>query len=108
MESESCFRVDIIEAIMSSQKGHIDNLETSLIYGDFLDIIDYEVRDYVMWMDSFGQNKRKYFESLGSIPTHPIPSVEKPLTLDMPTLVPLPPYRSLSCPISLKWKRRSC
>ena len=32
IESESCFRVDIVEAIVSSQKNHIDPLETSLIY----------------------------------------------------------------------------
>ena len=39
---------------MSSQKGHIDHLETSLIYGDSPDIVDDEARDYVMWMDYFG------------------------------------------------------
>ena len=54
MESEICFRVYIIEAIMSSQKGHIDPLDTSLIYGDSLDIVDGEARDNVLWMDSFG------------------------------------------------------
>ena len=32
MKSESCFRVDIVEAIVSSQKDHIDSLDTSLIY----------------------------------------------------------------------------
>ena len=31
MKSESCFKVDIVEAIVSSQKNHIDPLETSLI-----------------------------------------------------------------------------
>ena len=56
MESESCFRVDIVEAIVSSQKDHIDPLETSLIHGDSPDIVD-EAREYVLWMDSFGQNK---------------------------------------------------
>ena len=53
MESESCFRVDIVEAIMFSQKDDIDHLETSLIYGDSLDIVDDETREYVLWMDSF-------------------------------------------------------
>ena len=38
MECEICFRVDIVEAIVSSQKDHIDSLETSLIYGDSPDI----------------------------------------------------------------------
>ena len=54
MESESRFRVDIVEVIMSSQKDHIDPLETSLIYGDSPDIADDEARDYVLWIDSFG------------------------------------------------------
>ena len=63
MESESCFRVDIVEAIMSSQKDHIEALETSIIYGDSFDIVDDEIREYVLWMDSFGQNIQKYFEN---------------------------------------------
>ena len=57
MDSESCFRMDIVEAIVSSQKDHIDPLETSLIYGDSLDIIDDKAREYVLWMDSFWHNK---------------------------------------------------
>ena len=36
----------------------------------------------MLWMDSFGQNKRKYFESLGSSPSRPIPSIEKPPVLE--------------------------
>ena len=57
MESEICFRVDIVEAIVSSKKDHIDSLETSLIYGDSSNIIDDETREYVLWMDSFRKNK---------------------------------------------------
>ena len=82
MKSESCFRVEIVEAIVSSQKNHIDPLETSLIYGDFPDIVDDEAREYVLWIDSFGQNKQKYFESVGSSPSCPIPSIKKPLVLE--------------------------
>ena len=44
MESESCFRVDIVEVIVSSQNDHIDPLDTSLIYGDSPDIVDNEAR----------------------------------------------------------------
>ena len=73
MESEKCFRVDIVEAIVSSEKDHIDSLETSLIYGDSSNIIDDETREYVLWMDSFRKNKRKYFESLGSSSSRPHP-----------------------------------
>ena len=67
---------------MSSQKGHIDHLETSLIYGGSLQIVDDEARDYVLWMDFFKQNNIKYFESLGSSVTRPIPSIEKALILE--------------------------
>ena len=68
---------------MSNQKGHIDPLETSLIYGYFSDIVDEKARDYVMWINSFGRNNRKYFENLGSSPTCPVPSIfEKPLVLE--------------------------
>ena len=63
---------------MSNQKGHIDPLETSLVYGDSPDIVDEEAKDYVMWMDSFRANNRKYFEKLGSSSTRPSPSIEKP------------------------------
>ena len=48
IESESYFRMDIVEAIMFSQKGHIDPLETSLIYGDSSDIVDDEEKDCVV------------------------------------------------------------
>ena len=34
------------------------------------------------WMDSFGPNKRKYFESLGASPSRLVSSVEKPSTLE--------------------------
>ena len=53
MESESYFRMDTVEAIVSSQKDHINPLETRLIYGDSLDIVDDEAKEYVLWMDSF-------------------------------------------------------
>ena len=42
VESETCYRVYIVEVIVSSQKDHIDPLETSLVYGDSLDIVDDE------------------------------------------------------------------
>ena len=35
----------------------------------------------MLLMDSFGLNKRKYFESYGSSPSRPIPSIEKPPVL---------------------------
>ena len=82
MESESCFKVDIVEAIVSTQKDHINPLETSLIYGDYPDIVYDEANEYVLWMDSFRKNKQMYFESLGSSPSRPISSIEKPPILE--------------------------
>ena len=64
MESESCFKVDIVEVVVYSQKDHIDPFETSLIYGDSLAIANDEAKEYVLWIDSFGQNNQKHFESL--------------------------------------------
>ena len=71
---------------MSNQKGHIDPLETSVVYGDSSDLVDEEAKDYVMWIDSFGPNNRKYFESVGSSPTRPNPSIEKPPVLEEKSL----------------------
>ena len=48
IESDSCSRVDNVEAIVSSHKGHIDPLETSLVYGDSSKLVEEEAKDYVM------------------------------------------------------------
>ena len=87
IESDNCFRVDIVKCIVSSHKGHIDPLETSLMYGDSFELVGEEAKDYVMWMDSFKLNNIKYFESLGSSPTHPIPSIEKSPVLEQKLLL---------------------
>ena len=63
-ESDSCFMEEIVEAIVSSQSGLTDPLEASLIEND-LENLSEEAEEYVKWMDSFGDNRRKYFESLG-------------------------------------------
>ena len=55
VESGSCFRVDIVKAIVPSHKGHSDPLETS--FGDPFELVDEEAKDYVMWMDFLGPNK---------------------------------------------------
>ena len=63
-ESDTCFMAGIIEAIVSSQSGLTDPLEASLVENDFENMSE-EAGEYVKWMDSFGPNRRKYFESLG-------------------------------------------
>ena len=57
MESEFFFKVDIVEAIVSSQKDHIDSLETSLINGDSPDIVDDEAREK-KFLDGFFWEKQ--------------------------------------------------
>ena len=60
-DNDSCFRVDTLEAIVSSQLGPSEPLETSLTHDDPSSCEDEIVREYVKWMDSFGSNRRKYF-----------------------------------------------
>ena len=55
-DNDSCFSVDVIEAIVSNQLGPSEPLETSLTHEDPFSCEDDLVREYVQWMDSFGQN----------------------------------------------------
>ena len=64
-DNDSFFRVDVLEAIVSCQLGPSEPLETSLTHDDPSSCEDETVQEYVKWMDSFGLNRRKYFESLG-------------------------------------------
>ena len=57
-ESDTCF---MIKAIVSSQSGLIDPLETSLLQNNKEELGE-EAKEYVKWMDSFHPNRRKYYE----------------------------------------------
>ena len=46
-DNDSCFRVDVIEAIVSNQLGHLELLETSLTHEDPASCDDDIVREYV-------------------------------------------------------------
>ena len=81
-ENDSCFTIAVVKAIVSNQVGHTDPLETSLLHENSGDLKDEEVKEYLLRMDSFEPNKRKYFEALGASPSRPIPSMEKPLVLE--------------------------
>ena len=81
-DNDSCFKVDVIEVIVSNQLGPSEPLETSLTHEDPSSCEDDLDREYVQWMDSFDQNRRKYFESLGASLSQLIPSVEKPPILE--------------------------
>ena len=81
-DNGSCFRVDVLEVIVSSQLDYSELLETSLTHDDPSSCEDETVQEYVKWMDSFGPNRRKYFESLGASPSRLTPSIEKPYIVE--------------------------
>ena len=75
-ESDSCYRIENIEAIVSNHEDTNDPLETSLLQVDPLELDD-EAKAYVQWMNSFEENCRKYYEPLGESMNKSIPSIEK-------------------------------
>ena len=85
VESDTCFMAEIVEAIVSSQSGLTDPLETSLVENESENLSE-EAKEYVKWMDSFGHNRRKYFESLGEGVKTPVPSIEQPLKMEQKPL----------------------
>ena len=58
-ESDTCFMAEMVEAIVSSQSGLTDPLETSLVENESENLSE-EAEEYVKWMDSFGHNRWKY------------------------------------------------
>ena len=84
-ESDTCFMVEMVEAIVSSRSGLTDPLETSLVENESENLSD-EAEEYVKWLDSFGHNRRKYFESLGEGAKTPVPSIEQPPKMEQKPL----------------------
>ena len=56
-ESDACFMIEAVEAIVSSQSGLIDPLETSLLQNAKEELSE-ESEEYVKWMDSFQLNRK--------------------------------------------------
>ena len=54
---------------MSNQLVPSEPLETSLTHDYPYSCEDETIQEYVKWVDSFGPNRRKYFESLGASPS---------------------------------------
>ena len=77
MESDACFMIEAVEAIVLSQSGLTDPLEASLVQNAKEELSE-EAVEYVKWMDSFQSNKRKYYEPLGENTQTSMPSVERP------------------------------
>ena len=80
-ESDACLMIEVVEAIMSSQSGLIDPLETSLVQNDKKELGE-EAEEYVKWMDSFQPNRRKYCELLRENTHISVPSTEQPPQLE--------------------------
>ena len=77
VESDTCFMIETVEAIVSNQSGPTDPLETSLVQSKLEDLGE-EVKEDVKWMDSFQPNRRKYYEPLSEIAQTSVPSFEQP------------------------------
>ena len=76
-QSDACFLVETVEAIVSSQSGPTDPLEASLVQSD-LENLSEETFEYVNWMNSFEPNGRKYYEPPGENNQMLIPSSKQP------------------------------
>ena len=76
VESDSCYRIENIKAIVSNHEDTDGPLETSHLQVDLLELDD-EAEAYVRWMNSFEENRRKYYEPLGESVNKSIPSIEK-------------------------------
>ncbi|XP_062112935.1 uncharacterized protein LOC133824084 [Humulus lupulus] len=81
--SDSCFSMDVVDSLVDEKKVVEDPLELSLIEEEVTEKDGKEAMEYAKWLNSYGPLKRKYFEELDSVPTRPLPSVEKPPELEL-------------------------
>ena len=77
VDSDACFMIEAVEAIMSRKCGLTDPFETRLVQSDNGELGE-EAEEYVKWMESFEPNKRKYYEPLGENTHISVPSIERP------------------------------
>ena len=85
-ESDACFMIEAVEAIVPSQSGLTNPLEANLVQNSKEELSE-EAEEYVRWMDSFKPNKRKYYESLGENTQTSVPLVERPPQLEQKPLL---------------------
>ena len=76
-ESDACFVIEAVEAIVPSHSGLTDPLEASLVQNAKEELSE-KAEEYVKWMDSFQSNRKKYYEPLGENTQTSMPSVERP------------------------------
>ena len=84
-ESETCFMIETVEAIVFCHRGPTNPLETSLVQSESEELRE-EVKEYVKWMDSFQPNRRKYYDPLGESSQTSIPSFEQPPKMEQKPL----------------------
>ncbi|XP_062103323.1 uncharacterized protein LOC133814372 [Humulus lupulus] len=84
--SDSCFNVDVIDEVVSKKRITNDPLELALALGGDNEEEDWETREYVKWINSYGSYYKKKFEELGQVHECPIPSIEKPPVLELKSL----------------------
>ena len=84
-ESNACFLVETVQAIVSSQSGPTDPLKASLVQSDSKNLSD-EAVEYENWMNSFEHNGRKYYEPLGENTQPSIPSSKHQYKVDQKPL----------------------
>ena len=75
-ESDACFMIVAVEAIVSNQNDLTDPLETSLVTKANEELSE-EAKEYVKWMDPFQLNRRKYYESPGENTKTLVPSIQR-------------------------------
>ena len=63
-ESDACFMIEAVEAIVPSQSGLTNPLEANLMQSAKEELSE-EAKEYVKWMESFHPNRRKYYEPFG-------------------------------------------
>ena len=80
-ESDACFMIEAVEAIVPSQSGLTEPLEANLVQNTKEELSE-EAEEYVKWMDSFQPNRRKYYEPLGENTQTSVASIERPPQLE--------------------------
>ena len=93
-ESDTCFMIETVEAIVSSHSGPTDPLETSMVQSESEELGE-EAKEYVKWMDFFQPNRRKYYEPLSEIAQTFVPSFEQPPKMEQKPLPSHLRYASL-------------
>ncbi|XP_062086044.1 uncharacterized protein LOC133792143 [Humulus lupulus] len=84
--SYNCFSVDVVEEVVGRRKLIEDPLEISLTIDDIDGEDSEEALSYLKWIQSYGSWKQKKFEELGEGLERPLPSILKPLVLELKAL----------------------